>query len=161
MSNVCRKASCQTGVLVRLHNLIPTSAKLHSVKFAILPYVAYRQTVWHFCRSSDAKKLERIQKRALRAVYCDHKSIFSKGETTNTSYATTTSIAIIMCKVKMVWCPALYSVDLLVFTNSQYHLLISPYPDFGLINAYRKQSLAYLGPSLTPNSTDLFDRLNH
>ena len=33
--NVCRKASCQTGVLIRLHNLIPTSAKLLIVKFAI------------------------------------------------------------------------------------------------------------------------------
>ena len=32
VSNVCRKASCQTGVLLRLRNLIPTSAKLHIVK---------------------------------------------------------------------------------------------------------------------------------
>ena len=27
--NICRKVSCQTGVLLRLRNLIPTSAKLH------------------------------------------------------------------------------------------------------------------------------------
>ena len=37
ISKVCRKASCQTGVLLRLRNLIPTSAKLHIVKFAIIP----------------------------------------------------------------------------------------------------------------------------
>ena len=37
VSNVCRKASSQTGVLLRLRDLIPTSAKLHIVKFAVLP----------------------------------------------------------------------------------------------------------------------------
>ena len=35
--NVCRNVSCQTGVLLRLRKLIPTSAKLYIVKFAILP----------------------------------------------------------------------------------------------------------------------------
>ena len=54
VSNVCRKASSQTGVLLRLRSLIPTSAKLHIVKFAVLPHLTYCQTVWHFCRSSDA-----------------------------------------------------------------------------------------------------------
>ena len=68
--NVCRKASCQTGVLITLRNLIPTSAKLHIVKFAILPHLLYCQTDWHICRSSDARKLERTP----RAVYCDNNS---------------------------------------------------------------------------------------
>ena len=72
VSNVCRKASPQTGVLLRLRNLIRTSAKLLIVKFAVIPHLTYCQTVSHFRRSSDARKLERIQKRALRAVYCDN-----------------------------------------------------------------------------------------
>lgn len=55
VSNVCRKANCQTGVLLRLRNLVWSSAKLHIVKFAILP-----QTIWHFCCSSDARKLEKF-----------------------------------------------------------------------------------------------------
>ena len=70
VGNVFRKASCQTGVLITLRNLIPTSAKLHIVKFAILPHLLYCQTVWHICRSSDARKLERTP----RAVYCDNNS---------------------------------------------------------------------------------------
>ena len=78
VSNVCRKASSQTGVLLRLHSLIPTSAKLHIVKFAVLPHLTYCQTVWHFCRFSDARKLERIQERALPAVYCDNKSTYEE-----------------------------------------------------------------------------------
>ena len=78
VSNVCRKASPQTGVLLRLRNLIPTSAKLHIVKFAVISHLTYCQTVWHFCRSSDARKLERIQERALRTVYCDIKSTYEE-----------------------------------------------------------------------------------
>jgi len=39
-----------------------------------IPHLTCCQTVWHFCRSSDVRKLERIQERALRAVYCDNKS---------------------------------------------------------------------------------------
>ena len=40
VSNICRKASSQTGVLLILRNLIPKSAKLHIVKFAnMLPHL--------------------------------------------------------------------------------------------------------------------------
>ena len=31
--------------------------------------MTYCHTVWHFCKASDARKLERVQERALRAVY--------------------------------------------------------------------------------------------
>ena len=41
VSNVCRKANCQTGVLLRLRNLVWSSAKLHIVKFAILSQLTY------------------------------------------------------------------------------------------------------------------------
>ena len=78
ISKVCRRASCQTGVLLRLRNLIPTSAKLHIVKFAIIPHLTYCQTVWHFWRASDTRKLERIQERALRSVYCDNVSSYEE-----------------------------------------------------------------------------------
>ena len=42
VSNICRKTSCQIGVLQRLHNLIPTSAKLH---IANLQYYLMSHTV--------------------------------------------------------------------------------------------------------------------
>ena len=61
VSNVCRKASSQTGVFLRLRSLFPTSAKLHIVKFAVLPHLTYCQTVWHFCRFSDARKLNEFK----------------------------------------------------------------------------------------------------
>ena len=61
---------------MRLRNLIPTTAKLVLFKSAILPYLTYCHLVWHFCRASDTRRLERIQERGLRAVYKDTKSSY-------------------------------------------------------------------------------------
>ena len=36
---------------------------------SILPYFTYCHLVWKFCKSSDSRKIERIQERTLRAVY--------------------------------------------------------------------------------------------
>jgi hypothetical protein len=69
ISEMCKKVSRKVGVLMRLRNMIPESAKLTIYKSSILPYLAYCQLVWHFCKSSDSKKVERIQERVLRAVY--------------------------------------------------------------------------------------------
>ena len=54
---------------LRLRNIIPQSAKLKIYKTAILPLLTYCHIVWHFCAASDARKLERVQEKALRAVY--------------------------------------------------------------------------------------------
>ena len=69
ISELCTKASQKVGVLVRLRNLIPCNAKLSLYKSSILPHLTYCHLVWHFCNASDRRKLERIQERALRAVY--------------------------------------------------------------------------------------------
>ena len=62
-------ASKKVGVLVRLRNMIPREAKLQLYKSVILPNLTYCHIVWHFCKASDARKLERVQERVLRAVY--------------------------------------------------------------------------------------------
>ena len=69
ITSICKKASQRIGVIMRLRNLIPTKAKLVLFKSAVLPYLTYCNLVWHFCRSSDARKLERLQERGSRAVY--------------------------------------------------------------------------------------------
>ena len=138
VSNVCRKASSQTGVLLRLRNLIPTSAKLNIVKFAVIPHLTYCQTVWHFCRSSDARKLETIQEQALPALYCENKSTY--GELLHGAKLLTLptprlqAIAILMYKVKNgVALP--YIADLFVVTLLSIILEIttSSFLDFGLL----------------------------
>ena len=58
INDVCNKASQRVGVIMRLRNLIPTTAKLVLFKSAILPYLTYCHIVWHFCRASDTRRLK-------------------------------------------------------------------------------------------------------
>ena len=76
--NVCKKASQRIGVIMRLGNLLPNEAKLHLFKAAILPHLTYCHLVWHFCRASDTRRLERIQERGLRAVFKDEQSSYQQ-----------------------------------------------------------------------------------
>ena len=69
IGEVTKKASKQVGVLLSLRNVIPQSAKLKIYKTAILPLLTYCHIVWHFCAASDARKSERVQEKALRALY--------------------------------------------------------------------------------------------
>ena len=71
ISTICKEASQRISVLMRLRNLIPTRAKLILFKSAVLPYFTYCHLVWHFCRCSDGRKLERLQERGLKVVYRD------------------------------------------------------------------------------------------
>ena len=64
-----KRASRKVGVLMRLKNLIPVAAKLMIYKTSILPHLTYCKLVRRFCKSSDSRKVERVQERALRAVY--------------------------------------------------------------------------------------------
>ena len=68
ISSICKKASQRIGVLMRLRNLIPTKAKLVLFKSAVLPYLTYCHLVWHFCKSSDARKLEQEKIRGQRGT---------------------------------------------------------------------------------------------
>ena len=75
---LCIKASQNVGVLSRLRNLIPCKAKLLLYKSFILPYLTYCHLTWHFCKSSDKRKLERIQERALRVIYKSHSDTYEE-----------------------------------------------------------------------------------
>ena len=49
IKDISKRVSQKVGVLLRLRNLIPCSAKLQLYKSAILPHLTYCDTVWHFC----------------------------------------------------------------------------------------------------------------
>ena len=66
--------SRRVGVISRIGELIPTPAKLQIVKSAILPHLTYCQLIWHFCRASDTRKLEKFQERAQTNEY--HRYIY-------------------------------------------------------------------------------------
>jgi len=67
ISELYKKVSKKEGILMRLRNLIPCSAKLTIYKSSILPYLTYCQLVWYFRKASDSRKIEHLQERALRA----------------------------------------------------------------------------------------------
>ena len=68
IGNVCKNASQRIGVIMRLRNFIPTEAKLHLYKAAILLHLTYCHLVWQFCRASDTRRLERVLEQGLSAV---------------------------------------------------------------------------------------------
>ena len=78
LATVSRSTSRQIGVLMRLRKLIPTEAKLHIYKSAVLPYFQHCSLVWHFRRASERRKLEKINERGLRAVFCDWRSTYGE-----------------------------------------------------------------------------------
>ena len=73
-------------------------------KSAILPNLTYCHIVWHVCKASDARKLERLQERALRAVYNDrnatYEELLEKGRLSSLENRRLQDILILMYNVK-------------------------------------------------------------
>ena len=110
---------------MRLRNLIPTTAKIRVYKAFIMPQLVYCQTVWHFCKASDTRKIERLQERALRAIYCNrnssYKTLLTRAKLSTLLNRRLQEIAIIMYKVKNNLCPS-YIRDISQNNNCKYNL---------------------------------------
>ena len=152
---VCKKASQRISVLMRLRNLIPTMAKLQLYKSAILPHLTYCHLVWHFCRASDTRTLERLQERGLRTIFRDTPSNYQqhleKENLPTLCNRRLQDICILMYKVKHTLCPRTIC-NLFQASNHTYQLRQTDFalPRFNTV-AYGKHSLRYLGPKLWSN----------
>ena len=108
--------------------------------------------MWHFCKASDSRKLERVQERGLRAVFCDKNSSYDQllvqAKLPTLQNRRLQDIAIIMYKAKNNLCPK-YICDLFTINNSTYNLRVKEFqiPRFETVR-YGKHSLRYLGPLL-------------
>ena len=60
IKQIWTKTSRRIGVLSRLRNLIPTTARLTIYKTADMPHFTYSSLILHFCKASDGRNLERI-----------------------------------------------------------------------------------------------------
>ena len=134
-----------------------------NVKFAVIPHLTYCRTVWHFCRSSNARKLERIQERTLRAVYCDNKSTYEellyRAKLPTLCTRRLQAIAIIMYKVKKWLGASLYCGLICRYLDLRDHDFVIP---TCRTVAYGIHSLSYLGPVIW-SKLDIYiryDRLN-
>ena len=69
----------------------------------------YCHTVWYFCKASDTRKLERVQERALRAVYNNktaaYDELLSKAKLPSLVNRRLQDILILMYKVKNLLAP--------------------------------------------------------
>ena len=142
------KASQRVGVLSRLRNLIPTEAKLLLYKTSILPYLTYCHLIWHFCKASDARKVERVQERSLRIVYNTHSvecsNLLNRAYLPSLQNRRLQDLATLMYKVKYGLVPSNLVVIFSV-KSSKYH---SRNMDFHLPRlSYGKHSIRYsVGP---------------
>ena len=106
-------------------------------------------TVWHYCRGSDARKLEHVQERGLRAVFCDwntpYKQLLDWAGLPTLTNRRLQEMAIIMYKVKFKLAP-MYIQDLFSINLTSYNLRVKEFsiPRFNSIT-YGKHSLRYLG----------------
>ena len=151
INNVCTKGARKVGVLMRFRKLIPTEAKLRIFKAFILPQVTCCHIVWHHCRSTDERKLERLQERALRAIYCDrtstYEALLEKARLPTLCNRRLQDMAIFMYKVKANLVPS-YISDLFSCDMRKYNLRNTD--DFSLPRCntvtYGRHSLRYMGP---------------
>ena len=158
ISKLCIKASKKVGVLSRLRNLIPCKAKLLLYKSFILPYLTYCHLTWHFCKSSDKRKLERLQERALRVIYKSHTATYEellrRADIPSLYNRRLQDITVLMYKVKHGLAPDCVS-ELFVRKGSTHTLRNS---DFVLSRfetiRYGKHSVRYLGPFLWSKLAD-------
>ena len=150
MGEVCTKAGRKVGVLTRLRNMIPCSAKLNIYNSSILPLLTYCHAAWHFCKASDTRKIERVQERALRAIYRtkneDYETLLKRARLPTLKNRRLQDIEIYMYKVKNQLAPRSVE-DIFTEEQSCYSLRNSDFatPRFNT-TSYGKHSLRYLGP---------------
>ena len=152
ISALCKRASQKIGVLMRLRNLIPTTAKLHLFKAAILPHLTYCHLAWHFCKASDTRKLERLQERGLRAVFKNNNlsyvNLLKRAKLPTLLNRRLQDLCILMYKVKHELCPS-YIRNIFSRQSNTYNLRQSDFtlPRFNTVT-YGKHSVRFLGPKL-------------
>ena len=108
INEICKRASQRVRVMMRPKKLIPTNAKLTLHKSAILPYLTYCHLNWHVCTACNKRKLERMQERALRALFLNKQSSYKapldKGDLITLQNRRLKDMAILMYKVKHKLC---------------------------------------------------------
>ena len=131
--------------------LIPTAAKLHLYKAAILPHLTYCHLTSHVCRESDQRKLERIQERGLRAIFNEKQSgyeeLLVKDNLPSLYNRRIQDILIVMYKVKFKLLPRriydLFTLSTSLYIRNADFIL----PRFSTVT-FGKHSLRYTGPKL-------------
>lgn len=76
ISNICKKASRQINTLKRISKYLTSGTKLKIYQSFVIANFSYCPAVYSQCLTKDAKKLEKLNERALRFVYNDFVSTY-------------------------------------------------------------------------------------
>ena len=124
------------------------------------PHLANCHLIWHFCKSSDSRKLERVQERVLRAVYKSYSETYEellrRAKLPTLYNRHLQDIMILMYKVRHGLVPQSIS-DLFVCKGTRYLLRNSDFvlPHFNKV-CCGKHSVRFSGPFLwSKRSSDL------
>ena len=87
INQLCKSAANQLNSIKRLKRHLTRETKSCMAKTFVMSQFNYCPLVWHFCMPGDTHKMEKIQERALRFIYNEYTSDYSKlleenGETT-------------------------------------------------------------------------------
>lgn len=77
VADLCKRAGRKLNVLIRLSKCLDIPSKLLLFHSFILSHFEYCSSVWHNCRLSDTKKIERIQERAIKYIFRDFSSSYA------------------------------------------------------------------------------------
>ena len=113
--------------------------------------------MWHFCKASDTRKLERVQERALRAVYNDRNATYEEllkmGRLSSLENRWLQDILILMYKVKNSLV-AEHVCNIFLQQDKHYNLRSDfPVPRYNTVKT-GKHSIRYLGPYI-------WDKISH
>ena len=91
VSMCCTKAARQLNALARISKYLDFKSKTIIYNSFILSNFNYCPLAWHFCGKTNNQKLDKLQERSLRILYCDYSSHFQDllGNTSTESILTT------------------------------------------------------------------------
>ena len=78
ISNICRSAANQLNALFRLKRFLGYKEKMILINSYFMANFNYCPLVWMFSSASSLKKIENLQKRALRFLYNDYEILYEK-----------------------------------------------------------------------------------
>ena len=100
VSMCCTKSARQLNALAGISKYLGFKSKTIIYNSFILSNFNYCPLVWHFCYKTNNQKLDKLQERSLRIVYCDYSSHFQDlVGNTSTESILTTSIKCIVFEV--------------------------------------------------------------
>ena len=78
ISGICKKASRQINILKRLSKYLDQNSRINVYRSFVSSNFNYCPVSWIFCGARNARKLERLQERALRFVFNDPYSEYNE-----------------------------------------------------------------------------------